>query len=307
MTMKLEIIVITYNRSEHLKNTLESILNSKLKSCSVTVLNNASTDDTVNVCSFYEDKFPIFKVITHAHNIGLGANIIRALELGSATYTWVLCDDDVLDFSHLDDIDQVLEEGEVDLLQVGGHPMKPWVEGGKYDTIKSLFSRGYPYFKYASFLPANIFKTETFQTTSLIAGYANVVNAYPHMPYLLGLYEKDSKIYLSKNRLVTARMAGQSYNDITWYRWWVRTCELLHEKDDVRNAFFDQWRDIEDGSDRFCLETIYYFMRNRISDDNEYLKTFINKYFRDSDKAYFRNSKIRRIFKLNALINLVKS
>ncbi|RYE22508.1 MAG: glycosyltransferase family 2 protein [Sphingobacteriaceae bacterium] len=265
--MKLEIIVITYNRSKYLKNTLENILNSSLKLYNVTVLNNASTDDTLEVCDSYKDKFPFFKVVTHAHNIGLGANIIRALELGSATYTWVLCDDDILDFSFLEDVDQVLDEGIVDLLHVGGHPIKPWTEGGKYDNIKSLFSRGYPYFKYASFLPSNIFKTKTFQTTSLISGYANVVNAYPHMPYLLGLYEQDARIYLSKHRLITARMTGQSYNETEWYRWWVHTC----------------------------------------NDDNDYLKRFMSKYFKNSDKAYFRNSKIRHIFKLNNLIDLIKS
>jgi len=305
--MNLEIIVITYNRSKYLKNTLENIVNSRLRSCKVTVLNNASTDDTLEVCEYYKSIFSAFVVITHAHNIGLGANIIRALEVGSAKYSWVLCDDDVLDFSYLDDIDKVLEEGKVDLLHVGGHPMKPWVEGERYANIKSLFSEGYPYFKYASFLPANIFKTENFQTTALISGYANVVNAYPHMPYLLGLYEKDAEIYLSKRRLVTARMAGQSYDDVAWYRWWVHTCELLNKKEDVRNAFFDQWRDIDDGSDKVCLEAVYYFMVGRGRSDNEYLKNFVKKYFNASDKAYLRNSKIRHLLKLNSVFRSAKT
>jgi hypothetical protein len=74
----------------------------------------------------------------------------------------------------------------------------------------------------------------------------------------------------------------------------------------VRNAFFDQWRDIGDGSDRVCLQAVYYFMKSEISDDKDYLKHFIDKYFRDSDKAYLRNSRIRNVLKLNALLELIR-
>lgn len=306
MKKDLEIFIITYNRAAALGETLEYLAGSNFMHHRITVLDNHSLDNTSVVCADYSKKLPDFNYVVHPINIGAGANFLRAFEISNATYTWVLCDDDILDFSHLNDVEQVLKEGEVDLLHVGSHPMKPWVEGGKYDTIKSLYSRGYPYFKYASFLPANIFKTNVFQNSYLISGYNNVVNAYPHMPYLLDLYEKDAAIYLSERRLVTARLGGQSYSQVNWYRWWANTCELLNDKDDVRSAFFDQWKDVGDGSGKACLEDVFYFIRDQSTGDKDYFKRFIKKYFNASDKAFLRNSKIRHDFKINKLLEKIR-
>ena len=51
MKNTLAIVLITYNRAEHLERTLRAILapDSPVRDCDVTVLNNKSTDETAAV------------------------------------------------------------------------------------------------------------------------------------------------------------------------------------------------------------------------------------------------------------------
>ena len=51
---KMEIILITYNRSKYLDNTLNQFLNSPFKNCKFTVLDNCSPDNTPEICAKYE-------------------------------------------------------------------------------------------------------------------------------------------------------------------------------------------------------------------------------------------------------------
>lgn len=284
--MHLEIVLITYNRAGYLKKTLEYLSESSIRNVKITVLDNSSRDETLSVCKEFKNVLPDFLVISHRNNIGLGANIIRALEISLSTYTWVLCDDDILDLSHFEDVRLIIEQGEVDLIHVGGHPQKSWPFGGKIHGLKSLYSLGYPYFKFASFLPSNIFRTKLFQENFLIEGYNNVINAYPHMPYLLALYNQDKNIYVSKYQMVFAKMSGQSYDIANqWFFWWMKTCELLVDKYNARNAFLDQWKDISNTEDKGGLDAFHNFMNRHKEDD--YVKHFLEKYFTQQDKKYF--------------------
>ena len=56
---KMEIILITYNRSKYLDNTLNQFLNSPFKNCKFTVLDNCSPDNTPEICAKYENYFQI--------------------------------------------------------------------------------------------------------------------------------------------------------------------------------------------------------------------------------------------------------
>ncbi len=279
----LEIFIVTYNRSAYIKRTLDFLYNSVFRDYDITVLNNCSTDDTVEVLEKLKGDFSSLKVITHKNNIGVCANIARATELSNGLYTWVLCDDDDLDFSDVSDVLHVLNEGKVNLIHVGAHPDIEWHLGGMSLTPKQLLDKGYHYFKAASFLPCNIFKTERYQKNFLIPGYDNLVNGYPHMPYLYDIYEQDEVVYLSKIQIATARTVGQSYNLDKWFFWWLNTSRLLKSKEDVRLAFFDHFDDNE-------LKYLYSLMAGfAIKNEVAYtaISGFVNLYFNGAERSGF--------------------
>jgi glycosyltransferase involved in cell wall biosynthesis len=271
---RLEIFIITYNRASKLETTLSTLSNSVLKNCKITILNNCSSDDTLEICRKYVNIFSNMSIVTHSINIGSSPNLLRSFELSKSNYTWILCDDDFLSLEYMDDVFQVIEDCKVDLIHVGAHP-EPWSFGGTIDTPSNLMEKGYHYFKYSSFLPNNIIKTQAFTDYYMIEAYNNCVNAYPHMPFIQGVYSSDHDIYISKYKILTATVGEQSYDDYVWLIWWINTSKLIKFPNYVRMAFLDHF------NNQVNTSLISYMRKVAISDDNYELtiENFVNKYF----------------------------
>lgn len=62
---KVSIIVPVYNAEEHLKLCIDSILNQTYKNIEIILVNDGSTDNTLNIIKEYKEKFPdIINIIT---------------------------------------------------------------------------------------------------------------------------------------------------------------------------------------------------------------------------------------------------
>ncbi len=237
---KLDIIIVTYNREIYLKKTLEYLLYSSFNKCRITVLNNSSSDKTLEICNKYKDQFIDFFIVTNSINIGGDANILRAFEYGDKDYIWVLADDDEYDFSSCEDIINTINEGEVELIHVGAHPDTEW-NWGCTSSPKELVKMGYPYFRNSSFLPCNIFKRSAF-IPYIQAGYRNIPNMYPHMPYLLSIYSENKPVYISSRRIVKAVIGNQDYSYKNFVHGWVNTSYLLKSQKDISLCLFQQFK-----------------------------------------------------------------
>jgi glycosyltransferase involved in cell wall biosynthesis len=303
----LEIFVITYNRSKFLEKTLMYLKDSKFANFQITVQNNCSTDDTIEVFhSFqnnYGESFKSLKLISNLFNFGPNVNFLKAIELSQSKYTWVLCDDDVINAADVDDVLKILHEENFDLIHVGAHPERERVIFALKEIPRKLIEKGYRYFTYSSFIPCNIFKTELFQKQFLISGYNNVTNAYPHMPYLFDVFLKDKLIYISKRQIVTARTEGQCYNQTEWLEWWINTSKLLKDKQDVRLAFFDQFKKF-DNSTQIDYKPIFYLFNLEAQKKNKIINRFIKDFFSFKEKIDFFIFKIK--FNPNYYNRLIK-
>ncbi len=90
MEKLLTISIPTYNRSDTLAHTLDSIIALNLgDEVEIVVINNASTDDTEKII---EDRAQYIKSIRNQYNVGLEANIICALGVGTGSYIWTVSD-----------------------------------------------------------------------------------------------------------------------------------------------------------------------------------------------------------------------
>jgi hypothetical protein len=91
---KVTIAIPTYNRSELLKTSIKSILVQDYPNFQILVLDNASTDDTVEVVhSFIDSRI---RYVRSEINLGAFRNWNRAIELNNNPYLSILSDDDVL-------------------------------------------------------------------------------------------------------------------------------------------------------------------------------------------------------------------
>lgn len=237
----LAIFIITYNRAHLLKETLLSLSNSKFAECEVVVLDNCSNDETLDVCNSFFKELPLLKIDRSNLNIGAGANVMRAFSISQKPYTWVLCDDDIYDFAKIDDVIEIIGVGEADLIHVGGHPDLIRYGMGMCSIPADLRLKGYQYFKLASFLPANIFRTKLLKKY-IRESYNYIYFMYPHMPVIIGVYQNNCLVYVSNKCLVTATLGTQDYDCNTLFIKWIGMAKEYGEIKIAEMLITDQFK-----------------------------------------------------------------
>jgi glycosyltransferase involved in cell wall biosynthesis len=250
---KLEIVLITYNRYQDLDNTLNEVLKSPFSSCKITVLDNCSDDKTSEVCKKYQKMYPSFNVIVHPKNIGANPNILRAVETSKSLYTWILCDDDHYDFIDCKDVLDAIESEKYDIISLGAPGQQDW-EKGLITTSKELFENGSKYFNILSFIPSFIFKTELFDSESMVKGYYNVHNMYPHFPFINKSFDENFSIFTSKKDVIIRGIENTGgMTLIIWIKCWFGSCRLVKEKKIRRKIIYESPSD----DDGFITRMIY--------------------------------------------------
>ena len=104
------ICIPNYNYEKYIGLTLESIFNQKLKEFEVAVADNCSTDSSVDIVTFYKNKFPdqvLYKV--NSVNLGFSANLDQAASLASNPYIIMLSSDDTIHPDALSTYKQILD------------------------------------------------------------------------------------------------------------------------------------------------------------------------------------------------------
>jgi len=93
---KLTVLIPTYNRAKKLKKTLSTFLINKNPKICFLLLNNNSTDNTLNVINHFSKNDQRIFVITHNKNIGAANNVRYGLKNAITPYVTIVSDDDYL-------------------------------------------------------------------------------------------------------------------------------------------------------------------------------------------------------------------
>jgi glycosyltransferase involved in cell wall biosynthesis len=189
LNIKLEIILITYNRVQHLQNTFNQIFSneSPIKNLEITILNNNSTDGTTELIEEYRKIFPNIKHIIHNRNIGGNANIARSFEIASKEYVWVLCDDDEYNWSNWSEVEEAIDN-KIDLIVVANY-VNP-----KRDITNLI--------KQLTFVPAGIYRTEHINNEMIINAYYNVSTMFPQIAIFAEYINKNRIIHICNEHII---------------------------------------------------------------------------------------------------------
>lgn len=190
---KLQVYLITYNRKNKLKYTLEEILKSPIRDFDITVLDNNSTDGTTEIIQQYAQKFPNIKHIKHRVNIGGNANICRAFEMGASCgkkYFWVLCDDDKYDFSNWSEVENAINQDN-DIICVADYI---YPSGQKNNKSYQIFQ--------LTFVPAGIYKSSLIDDKILISMYDNIYTMFQQSCPTIYTINNGGKIHVLSKPIV---------------------------------------------------------------------------------------------------------
>lgn len=184
----LEIIIPTYNRKKDLENALKQFLSpdSPVRSCLITILDNASNDDTETFVTQLISTHPNIQYKRHKINIGMGANICTAMALASKPYYWLVGDDDSYDFTHWNLVEKYRQQ-DPDCLIVTNFIVKDY-------SAPALIN-------HLGLLSAGIYKTANITPEIIQNAYANIVNMFPHFALITHLINEHKKFIVMPNAI----------------------------------------------------------------------------------------------------------
>ncbi len=139
MRKKVSIIIPCYNSEKTLKRCLDSVVKQTYPNLEVLVINDGSSDSSVNIVNKYATKHPFIKLITKVNG---GVSSARNLGLTLTTGEYVMfldSDDNYTKKTAIEKMVNKLEEENVDCVVCNfTHPVfKTFLRGGKYDLTKT--------------------------------------------------------------------------------------------------------------------------------------------------------------------------
>ena len=204
----LDIVLITYNRASQFEKTLEMVLapDSPVRGCSLTILDNKSTDVTPQIAERFTDSHPNIKYRVNNFNVGGNANIAKALEMyGSKPYHWIICDDDVYNWDGWPEVEVAMQRGEK-LICVGDRHL---ARSGpnRSDPAECL--------QQMTFLPSIIYGPGIITNTAMRNAYDCTFALFPHLAPVVMHLNHGGSIFVVKKGIV---LPGNYGNDASLTR-----------------------------------------------------------------------------------------
>jgi len=100
MEVLVSVIVITYNSSQYILETLESVKSQTYRNLELILSDDCSTDDTVDICrrwlKYNNRRFKRSEILTVSSNTGISANLNRGLKSSKGLWIKYCAGDDIL-------------------------------------------------------------------------------------------------------------------------------------------------------------------------------------------------------------------
>ena len=252
---KLEIVIPTYNRANFLDYTLNSLLNSPLKDCKITIRDNASPDNTPEICENYLKLFKNLHVIRNDKNIGGNANLLRSYENATYPYVWVLADNDKLNFDYCGELIDAIETEKYDLIICSSgwyvyhkNENPTFEDNGIYELIEEYRKNDENYlennaqdlveilkryfFIITTFIPSSIYRTSIFDDETIMKAYDYILLSHPHYAFILKILDENALTYKTKHDLVMIQENPDDWEiqKFNWYKRYISCTTLINDK-----------------------------------------------------------------------------
>ena len=136
MKPKVSILVPCYNVEKYLKQCMDSIVNQTLKDIEIIVINDGSTDSTLDIIKSYAKKDKRIKIIDK-ENEGYGKSMNLGLDAATGKYIGIVESDDWADTDMFEKLVKIADENNVDVAK-GNYYKYTTTNGEKNIKIENL-------------------------------------------------------------------------------------------------------------------------------------------------------------------------
>lgn len=141
----ISIIIPAYNMEKYIEECIESILNQTLKDIEIICIDDASSDDTVELLKKYEEADPRVTVIASEKNLHQGGARNIGLSLATGKYNWFIDSDDYIDTDAAEILYNKMEElGDVDVLCFEADAFIDTESGERVDCPERAIEHSWP-------------------------------------------------------------------------------------------------------------------------------------------------------------------
>lgn len=113
------IIIPVYNVDKYLEECLDSILSQDYKNYEIICIDDASTDNSINILKKYSEKHKCMQVMYNECNKGLSYTRNKGIDVAKGQYIWFVDSDDMISDNALSTLYNVLKNCLVDTLYIG--------------------------------------------------------------------------------------------------------------------------------------------------------------------------------------------
>jgi glycosyltransferase involved in cell wall biosynthesis len=215
------ICVPTYNAQDTIKETLLSIVNQTYRNLRILVVDNASTDSTLNIVTQISD--PRISIHRQPHNIGAEGNFNSCIKLANGKYTAIYHADDIYEQSiierQVEFLEHNLEVGAVftqaylineNNIRIGEISVpKPLISGSSIYQFSEIFKA---VMQYSNFLicPSAMLRTDIYQV-EIKTWRMELFNTSSDLDLWLRVL-KNHSIGVIAERLINYRISRRQYS-----------------------------------------------------------------------------------------------
>ena len=142
---KISIIISVYNEENYLKRCLDSVISQSYKNLEIIIVDDGSTDNSLNICLEYQKNDKRIKVI-HQENKGLCASRNNGLSNATGDYIWFIDGDDFIEENSLEVIKPYLNNYDIIVFnynEVRDNKLIKMNDTKEYDNVNKKYILGY--------------------------------------------------------------------------------------------------------------------------------------------------------------------
>jgi len=115
---KLSVIVPIYNTGKFLSKCLDKILEQKYKDFELILVNDASTDNSHDICNFYSKKRNV-TLINNEKNFGVVSSCLAGINSAKGDYLCFVDSDDFIEYDYFTQINRIIDNVKPDIIIFG--------------------------------------------------------------------------------------------------------------------------------------------------------------------------------------------